>query len=556
MRTFMWAAASTVAVAGACSSASTNPVTRGDAPVASVTVGIAASSITAGATTVVTATIKDSSGNTLSNRTVAWNSSDLNVATVASDGKVLAITPGAATISATSEGHSGSIGLTVTAPPPAPVASVTITPPSPSMQAGSSTQLTATLKDAGGTVLSGRTIKWASSNTAVATVNTSGLVSAIAPGAATITATSEGKSGSSTVTVTSAPPAPVATVAVSPSNPTVQAGGNLQFSATLKDADGNVLSGRVVTWASSNTSAATVNSNGLVTAVSAGTSTITATSEAMSGSASVTVTAATQSPSCSNPGPGWVWCDDFETDRLSSYFEYIDDGGRFVRAAGVGRNGSTGMRSHFDAGTVSAGALHLALGRTPASFFKPVDAGTSDYRELYWRFYVKAAQGWSGGSGFKITRAIILAKSDWSEAAFAHVWSNAPPDPTLSIDPASGTNASGNLVTSGYNDFNDMSWLGQVSGTTPLFDAAHVGQWYCIEVHARLNDAGQSNGVFEFWINGNLEARSANLNWVGNYNAYGWNAVFLENYWNGGAPQSQDRYFDDFVIATQRIGCN
>jgi len=57
-----------------------------------------------------------------------------------------------------------------------------------------------------------------------------------------------------------------------------------------KDANGTVLTGRVVTWASSNVSAATVDVNGLVTAVGAGVTTITATSETKTGTSSITVT--------------------------------------------------------------------------------------------------------------------------------------------------------------------------------------------------------------------------------------------------------------------------
>jgi len=45
------------------------------------------------------------------------------------------------------------------------------------------------------------------------------------------------------------------------------------------------------------------------------------------------------------------------------------------------------------------------------------------------------------------------------------------------------------------------------------------------------------------------------LNWVGNYSAYGINAVFIENYWNKGAPVVQERYLDNFVVSRARIGC-
>src|SRR5229473_4365745 len=69
---------------------------------------------------------------------------------------------------------------------------------------------------------------------------------------------------------------------------------------------------------------------------------------------------------CATPRPGWIWCDDFEQDRLGKYFEYDAAGGRFVRAAGVGVGGSFGMRARWNAvGEVEAGALHLAMGKTP-----------------------------------------------------------------------------------------------------------------------------------------------------------------------------------------------
>src|SRR5206468_10532504 len=106
----------------------------------------------------------------------------------------------------------------------------------------------------------GRTVTWSSSNTAVATVSNSGLVSGVTPGTATITATSEGKSGTSSVTVTNVP---VATVDVTPPSASVQAGQTVQLTATPKDAGGTPLSGRTVTWSSSNTAVAAVSNGGL-----------------------------------------------------------------------------------------------------------------------------------------------------------------------------------------------------------------------------------------------------------------------------------------------------
>ena len=119
---------------------------------------------------------------------------------------------------------------------------------------------------------------------------------------------------------------------------------------------------------------------------------------------------------CATPQSGWIWCDDFESDRLANYFEFSTDGGSMARVSGVGRDGGWGLRSRFA--------------------------------------------------------------------------------------------------------------------------------------------AGQSDGVFELWIDGVLEASRTGLNWLGSYSAYGLNAIFLESYWNAGSPVAQERYFDDFVVSETRVGCN
>ena len=91
----------------------------------------------------------------------------------------------------------GGDGLTVTTH----VATVVISPSSASVVTGGTTQLTATTLDAQGTAISGKQVSWASDNPAVATTSAGGLVTGVAVGTATITATSEGKLGSATLTV-------------------------------------------------------------------------------------------------------------------------------------------------------------------------------------------------------------------------------------------------------------------------------------------------------------------------------------------------------------------
>src|SRR5436309_775715 len=176
--------------------------------------------------------------------------------------------------------------------PTVPVAAVTVTPASVSVLQGQTVQLTATPRDANGNPLTGRVITWQSSNSAIASVNGSGLVSGVAAGGpVTLTATSEGQSGTASVTVTLAP---VAAVTVTPSSGTVAIGQTVQLTATPRDASGNPLTGRAISWQSSNSAIASVNGSGLVSGVAAGGPvTITATSEGQSGTAAVTVTTST-----------------------------------------------------------------------------------------------------------------------------------------------------------------------------------------------------------------------------------------------------------------------
>ncbi|HUQ80387.1 MAG TPA: Ig-like domain-containing protein [Gemmatimonadaceae bacterium] len=262
----------------------TASVTVSVVPVASVTVAPPTLSVADGQTGTLTATVRDAANNVLTGRTVTWTSSATGVATVAPNGTVTGVAPGTATITATSEGKTGTSTVTVTA---VPVATVTVAPTSLPLQTGQTGTLTATTRDASNAVLTGRVVAWSSSNTNVATVSPAGVVTAVGPGTATITATSEGRNGTASVTVTAVP---VASVAVSPTTASLTTGGTQQITATPRDAAGNALTGRAVTWQTSNANVATVTQAGLITAVGVGSANVTATSEGRVGTVSVTVT--------------------------------------------------------------------------------------------------------------------------------------------------------------------------------------------------------------------------------------------------------------------------
>ena len=166
------------------------------------------------------------------------------------------------------------------------VATVDVSPAVESRQVGQTVQLSATVKDAAGTILSGQPVTWSSSAATVASVSSSGLVTAHALGTATITAASGSKSGIATINVI---PPPIANITIAPTNDTLLVGESLQLTATLRDAANNIVTGRTVQWTSTSPTVASVSGSGLVTGVADGNATITATVDGRSASAAIRV---------------------------------------------------------------------------------------------------------------------------------------------------------------------------------------------------------------------------------------------------------------------------
>jgi len=165
---------------------------------------------------------------------------------------------------------------------------ISLSPASDTLRLGERVLVKATVLNRVGTDLPNQTVVWSSSNPALAVVDTTGLVTAIASGDVSVFATSTvGVVGAASVTVLRAP---VATVAITPSTGTLPIGTTQQLTATLRDEFGHVLPGRLVTWISSDPTLASVDGIGVVAGVRAGGPiVITATSEGQVGGARLTV---------------------------------------------------------------------------------------------------------------------------------------------------------------------------------------------------------------------------------------------------------------------------
>ncbi|MFC5703587.1 Ig-like domain-containing protein [Cohnella faecalis] len=202
-----------------------------------------------------------------STKSVTWSSSDTSVATVAG-GVVKAIGPGTATITATTVDGGKTATATVTVKKG--VTGVTLSAKSLTVKAGGPDQtLVANVLPVDA---SDKIVTWTSSNTSIATVDADGIVHAVAPGTATITATT--KDGAKTSKTTVTVPINVSGVSLDKSDLTLAVGSKgVTVKATiapLKAADKSII------WTSSDTSIATVSKTGLVSPVAEGSATVTA----------------------------------------------------------------------------------------------------------------------------------------------------------------------------------------------------------------------------------------------------------------------------------------
>jgi len=264
-----------------------SPPTPPPAPVAtSISVNPSSNTLASiGATVQLTATVRDQNNNPMSGQAVTWTSANTGVATVSGTGLVTAVSNGTAQITARSGNASGTASITVAEPVPTRIA---ITPSSHTLEAvGATVQLSATVRDQRNNIMSGLAITWSSGDDAVATVNADGLVTAVSNGMADITATHGSITGRATITVSE--PVPT-TVMVEPQMATLEAiGQTVQLTATVLDQRENAMPDETVTWSSGDETVATVDEDGLVTAVGNGMAAVSAQTGDISGSAAITV---------------------------------------------------------------------------------------------------------------------------------------------------------------------------------------------------------------------------------------------------------------------------
>jgi hypothetical protein len=359
--------------------------------------------------------------------------------------------------------------------------------------------------------------QWRSSNSSVATVSLSGLVTGVSAGVTEIEAKARNQRLTWAVRVeaTTTTTLELSRVVVSPGNASIPAGGTVALTATGLDSRGDTVPGLTFTWTSSNTSVATVSSGAVVTGVAGGSATIRAVSEGVEGTASVTVTQ-------SQPG---LW--------------------RANEPAGMATQMDTGFG---DPNWSSFGAF---TAQTQQGF---ADATSPHSPSKVARFHIPGnlTDGHTGAAWVNLPagtlRVYTAAWVKWSNPGIVH-----PGNQKMWYYYHGAGSTDGGLVTGFFpgDAPNAIKPNGQPQGGSPgVMEPAGndprlpvKGEWFLIETLAVMNTSSQSNGIYRTWLNGELLVNNSNV--LYRSAATPWRECNL-NWYFGGGPTST-RAYDTYI---------
>jgi len=252
-------------------------------PVATVEVTTSATDVEAGQEVRFSAVGKDAQGNVVSREVAAWFALPFDLAAAEQDGRITVYGPGEVQVGAV---VGGKMGFATIAVRPAAVTRVEIVPLGRPLVVGGSVRLAATPRTAEDVPRASAAVSWSSSDPAVVAVDAAGLATGVAPGRATVRASSEGATGELPIEVVANR---VLRLAIEPATSEARTGDVVRFAARATDEQGATVADPFVQWSVSG-GGVTIDEDGGFVAVRSGTFMVTASSGGAMATASVVVT--------------------------------------------------------------------------------------------------------------------------------------------------------------------------------------------------------------------------------------------------------------------------
>jgi hypothetical protein len=316
----------------------------------------------------------------------------------------------------------------------------------------------------------------------------------------------------------------VASVDVSPATAGLTTGQTTQLTATPRDASGGSLSGRVVTWTSSNGAVASVNGNGLVTAASAGSATITATSEGRNGSAALTVTSPTGGAWPNEPAGMTLLTDEPFGAMTENGWNQVQR--QTTNGSGLAvSNDASAPVSPASVLTFKYAAGYQAGSEPGAEYFIP----PTPVKETYMGFWWKASNPWQfHPSGVNKITFLFTAVDN----IYLMMYDDGA-GPTIQVEP---------------------QLLNDVRRLAPNVTATRVtlGTWHQIEWYVKQSTTGTSrDGVVRWWVDGVLQGEYTDLQMSVNP---GFIEYTIAPTWGGigGTKSETDYYWYDHYHVSRR----
>jgi hypothetical protein len=248
----------------------------------------------------------------------------------------------------------------------------------------------------------------------------------------------------------------------------------------------------------------------------------------------------------------WVGCESFDDidDPPSQLPEWLVFGDAFGVEPAAGDPEDRALRITLTPGLMFGGWVTLRFGDGPDG--PGVDSPDQSFDEIWVRYFLRTGEDWPGYAVGDIGEVIAMNGPDWAIATEVAIRGDA----SQRLHPLGWTCIfDGVLACNGRNDWSGgLQLIWEQQGQSVLFDAAHAGQWQCVEAHVRLDAPGAADGRAQVWVDGVEEITVEGVGFRGTWTDYGINALRFTNY---ATPPSRplDFWVDDVVAATERVGC-